>query len=59
MPREGFVSSTDISPQTIAVISEERLETLRTTSQPNNVLIALNYSGWEQGQLERELLENS
>ena len=35
------------------------LETLGTPDQPKDVLVALGYAAWEQGQLEKELLENS
>jgi putative transcriptional regulator len=39
--------------------SKDVLETLGTPDQPKDVLVALGYAAWEQGQLEKELLENS
>ncbi|MBT9430992.1 YqgE/AlgH family protein [Candidatus Sodalis endolongispinus] len=58
-PRDGFGSSIGISPQTMITTSKDVLETLGTADQPDDVLVALGYSGWEQGQLERELMENA
>lgn len=57
--RDGFGSSIKISPQTMITTSKDVLETLGTADQPDYVLVALGYSGWEQGQLERELMENA
>ncbi|WP_395480116.1 YqgE/AlgH family protein [Candidatus Curculioniphilus buchneri] len=58
-PREGFGSSIGISPQTMITTSKDVLETLGTADQPNDILVALGYSGWGQGHLERELLNNA
>ncbi|AKC60415.1 YqgE/AlgH family protein [Blochmannia endosymbiont of Camponotus (Colobopsis) obliquus] len=58
-PCKGFGSSIDISPHMMITTSKDVLETLGTTAQPENVLIALGYSGWIQGQLEQELLQNT
>lgn len=57
--REGFGSSIGISPQTLITTFKDVLETLGTADQPENELVARGCSGWEQGQLERELLENA
>lgn len=57
-PKEGFNSSMGISSQTMITTSKDILETLGTTDQPNHILIALGYSGWNKGQLEKELLDN-
>ncbi len=58
-PREGFGSSIEISPETMITTSKDVLETLGTADQPQEVLVALGYAGWEKGQLEQELLENA
>ncbi|KFK93411.1 MULTISPECIES: YqgE/AlgH family protein [unclassified Serratia (in: enterobacteria)] len=58
-PREGFASSIQISPHTMITTSKDVLETLGTPDQPTEVLVALGYAGWEQGQLEQEVLENA
>ncbi|AIN47401.1 YqgE/AlgH family protein [Candidatus Palibaumannia cicadellinicola] len=58
-PRDGFSASISISPQTMITTSKDVLETLGTIKQPDNILVALGYAGWEEGQLEQELRENS
>ncbi len=58
-PCEGFGSSIRISDQTMITTSKDVLETLGTPDQPKDVLVALGYAAWEQGQLEQELLNNS
>lgn len=58
-PHEGFASSISISEQTMLTTSKDVLETLGTPEQPKDVLVALGYAGWSQGQLEEEVLNNS
>ncbi|MBP1132069.1 MULTISPECIES: YqgE/AlgH family protein [Serratia] len=58
-PCEGFGSSIQISPETMITTSKDVLETLGTADQPDDVLVALGYAGWEKGQLEQEVLENA
>ncbi|CNE82858.1 YqgE/AlgH family protein [Yersinia nurmii] len=58
-PQPGFGSSVRISPETMITTSKDVLATLGTPEQPKNVLVALGYAGWQKGQLEQELLENS
>lgn len=58
-PREGFGSSIRISDSTMITTSKDVLETLGTPDQPKDVLVALGYAAWEQGQLEKELLDNA
>ncbi|AJJ61865.1 YqgE/AlgH family protein [Yersinia aldovae] len=58
-PREGFGSSIPISPETMITTSKDVLETFGTSEQPKNLLVALGYAGWQQGQLEQELLDNA
>lgn len=58
-PRPGFGSSIQISATTMITTSKDVLETLGTPDQPKDVLVALGYAAWEQGQLEKELLDNA
>ncbi|AJI94153.1 YqgE/AlgH family protein [Yersinia ruckeri] len=58
-PQTGFGSSIRISPETMITTSKDVLKTLGTPEQPKNVLVALGYAGWQQGQLEQELLDNA
>lgn len=58
-PSQNFGSSIRISDNTMVTTSKDVLETLGTPDQPKEVLVALGYSAWEQGQLESELLDNS
>ncbi|MEY4921488.1 MAG: hypothetical protein RLY17_205 [Pseudomonadota bacterium] len=57
-PQEGFGSSIPISPEIMITTSKDVLETFGTPDQPKNMLVALGYVGWQQGQLEQELLDN-
>ncbi|ADV33651.1 conserved hypothetical protein [Candidatus Blochmanniella vafra str. BVAF] len=58
-PKLGFNSSINISEKAMITTSKDILETLGTPDQPENILVALGYSGWGKGQLEQELIENS
>ncbi|QBH95417.1 YqgE/AlgH family protein [Limnobaculum zhutongyuii] len=58
-PRQKFSSSIQINEHVMITSSKDVLETLGTASQPSEALVALGYAGWDAGQLERELLENS
>ncbi len=57
-PQEGFGSSIQISPDTMITTSKDVLATLGTAQQPPDVLLALGYAGWQQGQLEKEVRNN-
>ncbi|MEL7698003.1 MULTISPECIES: YqgE/AlgH family protein [Pantoea] len=54
-----FTSSIRISDNTVITTSRDVLESIGTTSQPSNVLVALGYCAWEKDQLENELMENA
>lgn len=58
-PCAGFDSSIQISDETMITTSKDVLETVGTANQPKNMLLTLGYAGWEQGQLEQEVLENA
>lgn len=58
-PKSGFKSSVKISTHIMITTSQDILKTLGTPEQPENILIALGYSGWTQGQLEQELIQNN
>lgn len=58
-PLQKFSSSIQLAESVMITTSKDVLETLGTASQPPEALVALGYSGWEAGQLESELLENS
>ncbi|GLR08260.1 YqgE/AlgH family protein [Mixta theicola] len=54
-----FASSIRISDNTVITTSRDVLESLGTSEQPEQVLVALGYCAWEKDQLEGELLENA
>lgn len=58
-PQNGFHSTLKLSDEIMITTSKDILETLGTTKQPEKTLIALGYSSWEQGQLEKEMMENN
>ncbi len=58
-PPDLFASSIRISDETIITTSKDVLETLGTENQSAEVIVALGYASWEQGQLENEILGNS
>ncbi len=57
--QQMFASSIRVSDNTALTTSRDVLETLGTSEQPPQVMVALGYCAWEKGQLEGELLENA
>lgn len=58
-PIRGFLSSLHLNDDVMVTTSKDILETLGSEQSPKNSLVALGYSSWEPGQLEREIMENS
>lgn len=54
-----FSSTADISEFISLTASKDILESLAAGKGPDDVLLALGYSGWGAGQLEQEILENA
>ncbi|MBK4764797.1 MAG: YqgE/AlgH family protein [Pantoea sp. Brub] len=54
-----FNTSIHISDNTIITTSRDVLESIGSSSQPTNILVALGYCAWEKNQLENELIDNT
>ena len=57
--RHGFSSSLALTDELMVTTSLDILKDLSTANAPEQFLVALGYAGWEAGQLEQELLDNS
>lgn len=58
-PLGNWESSLAISDDIALSTSEDILKAIAKHQGPEDVVIALGYAGWEQGQLEKEIEENS
>jgi len=58
-PGESFESSVAVSPELQLTLSRDVLDAMAAGSGPEKSLVALGYAGWEAGQLEAEMLENT
>lgn len=58
-PKDQYESSVRMTDEISVTTSKDILSVLGTEAEPNNYLVTLGYAGWEAGQLEIELSENS
>jgi putative transcriptional regulator len=56
---EHWESSLELNADLCITTSKDILEAIASHQGPNDIIIALGYAGWESGQLEREIQENS
>ncbi|EOD80532.1 UPF0301 protein YqgE [Grimontia indica] len=54
-----YGSSIQLSDELTVTTSKDILSILGTTEEPEQFIVALGYAGWDAGQLEQELAENS
>ncbi|MDN3608970.1 YqgE/AlgH family protein [Vibrio ostreicida] len=58
-PKDDYESSIKMTDGISVTTSKDILAVLGTEAEPHEYIVALGYSGWEAGQLEIELSENS
>jgi len=58
-PKDSYQSSIQMTDQISVTTSKDILSVLGTEAEPRSYVVALGYSGWTAGQLEKELAENS
>lgn len=58
-PGKSFESSVRVSPDIQLTLSRDVLDAMAAGAGPEESLVALGYAGWEAGQLEAEMLENT
>jgi putative transcriptional regulator len=58
-PGDLFESSVDVSDDLRLTLSRDVLDAIASGCGPQKALIALGYAGWEAGQLEAEMLDNT
>lgn len=57
--KDTYQSSIDISEHLAMTTSKDILTVLGTEAEPKHFIVTLGYSGWDAGQLEQELLDNT
>ncbi|WP_392565197.1 YqgE/AlgH family protein [Utexia brackfieldae] len=57
-PQENFASSIRISDDIMITTSLDLLRSIGSKQQPDNILLALGYAGWQENQLEKEIINN-
>ncbi len=58
-PQDGWRSSLQLSEEVMVTTSKDILSSFGSDREPSRYLLALGFAGWEAGQLEQELSENS
>lgn len=58
-PGETYESSMTVSHDVQLTLSRDVIDAVATGNGPDRSLLALGYAGWDAGQLEREMLENT
>ncbi len=58
-PKDTYQSSIQMTDHISVTTSKDILSVLGTEAEPKSYIVALGYSGWTAGQLEKELAENS
>lgn len=58
-PGESFESSVAVSADVQLTLSRDVLDAMASGDGPGKSLVALGYAGWDAGQLEAEMLENT
>ncbi|RXJ72296.1 YqgE/AlgH family protein [Veronia nyctiphanis] len=58
-PAQLYGSSVELTDDLMVTTSKDILSLLGTSEQPDQFIVALGYAGWDAGQLEQELAENS
>ena len=58
-PQAEFESSVTVSADIQLTLSRDVLDAMAAGSGPNKSVVALGYAGWEAGQLEQEILQNT
>jgi putative transcriptional regulator len=58
-PGERYESSVAVSQEIQLTLSRDVLDAMATGGGPGKSLVALGYAGWDAGQLEAEMLENT
>lgn len=58
-PGQTFESSVPVSPDIQLTLSRDVLDAMAAGDGPEKSLVALGYAGWDAGQLEAEMLDNT
>jgi putative transcriptional regulator len=57
--KPGYSSSAQISSDIMVTSSKDILHEITSYEAPEKFIITLGYAGWDQGQLEQELIDNT
>jgi len=58
-PQGMYENSVSVSPDIQLTLSRDVLDAMAAGSGPDKSVVALGYAGWEAGQLEQEILQNT